>query len=110
MADYWGINLIHPKINDDKGISLVIINSNKGQELFENIKEKIIFVDTNLDEAIKYNSAMLKSACRSKNEIEFFNHLDDTDFDILVNKNIPKKSSINKIVSKIKNKIKKVFK
>lgn len=29
LADYWGIDKVHPKMNDNKGISLVLVNSIK---------------------------------------------------------------------------------
>ena len=31
LADFWGISKVKPEINDHKGTSLVIINSNKGK-------------------------------------------------------------------------------
>ena len=31
LADFWGIDNIDKSMNDDKGISLVVVNSNKGK-------------------------------------------------------------------------------
>ncbi len=39
IADFWGIESVAPEMNDGKGTSLVIIRTDKGQELFEEIKE-----------------------------------------------------------------------
>lgn len=38
VADFWGIEQIMPGFNDDTGISLVLVNSDKGAALLESIK------------------------------------------------------------------------
>ena len=35
IADYWGIQRIHPELDDDKGVNLVLINTQKGQTYFD---------------------------------------------------------------------------
>lgn len=92
LADYWGVNNIHSNFSDDKGTSLVIINSDKGEELFLSIRNSLFYEETLLDDALKYNSAMLKSVNVFKNKNKFFNELDDVSFDILVKKYKPKAS------------------
>ena len=40
IADFWGWEKTHPTINsDDKGLSLVLCNTNKGAQLFDSVKE-----------------------------------------------------------------------
>ena len=36
IADCWGIEKNRPDINDNKGVSLVIVNTKKGKQLYEN--------------------------------------------------------------------------
>jgi len=110
LADYWGIEKNHPEMNDNKGISLMIINSSKGYELFNCIKENLIYKDTNLKDAIKYNSAMINSVKQDKNRDNFFNHLEKLDFDILVKKYTYKPSLLKKMMQKGKCAIKKIYK
>lgn len=44
IADFWGWEKQNPEINmDNKGINLVLINTEKGINIFESIKEKIIY-------------------------------------------------------------------
>ena len=107
LADYWGIDNIHPNMNDDKGTSLVIINSDKGKELFELIKDNLKYIETNLDETIKYNPSMVKSVNHCKNEKLFFEQMDNIQFDTLVEICIPKKNCFKKIFSKIKKALRK---
>lgn len=105
LADYWGITKVHPEFNDDKGSSLVIVNSNKGRELFNNIKDDIKYIETDLNEALKYNSAMVKSASHCDNEDVFIENIDNISFDKLVAKYVPHSSFIKRLLSFIKHKI-----
>lgn len=62
FADFWGINSVAPEMNDEKGTSLIFIHSKKGKEIFEKIKENIIYKKVDFYEAIKNNQSMIKSA------------------------------------------------
>jgi coenzyme F420-reducing hydrogenase beta subunit len=39
LGDFWGIDDAIPGFNDDKGVSLVLVNTERGAELFEDITE-----------------------------------------------------------------------
>ena len=41
IADFWGIEKSLPEFDDNKGVSLVLVNSDKGREMFGNIKKDI---------------------------------------------------------------------
>lgn len=49
MGDFWGIEKHDKKFADNTGTSLVIINTEKGKEIFEQIKEAFIFKEEILD-------------------------------------------------------------
>ncbi len=46
IGDYWGIKESYPDMDDNLGTSLVILNTEKGKELFECIKDKIVYQRT----------------------------------------------------------------
>lgn len=111
LADYWGIDKIHPEMNDDKGISLVVVNLEKGIELFDSIKNNLNYKETNLDDAIRFNPSMIKSANKPKTREKFFRQLEeDEEFDVLVENNVPKKTILRRIFSKCKSIVKRVLK
>lgn len=110
LADYWGIKNIHPEIYADKGVSLVIVNSEKGKELFECIKDNLEYIETNLDMAIKYNPSYVEASKQDKKRNMFFKNLDKLKFDKLVKRYTYKKPLFNRIKSRLKNIIKKVIK
>lgn len=39
LADFWGIKRHHPELFDENGISFVLVNSSKGQNVFEHCKD-----------------------------------------------------------------------
>lgn len=61
LADFWGIQYIKPEINDNKGLSLVLIHSTKGASVFKNVRERLFFEPVDRNEAIKYNPSLLKA-------------------------------------------------
>lgn len=109
LADYWGINKIHKNMNDDKGVSLLVVNSKKGQELFDCINENIIYEKTNIDDAIKYNPSMIESPLKNKNRDTIMNEINELNFDKVVNKYIPKEKILKRIFVKFKRIIKKII-
>lgn len=110
LADFWGIENILPEMDDNKGTSLVIVNSEKGQELLNKIIEKMIYKRVDLDSALKYNPSMTNSVNKEKNREKFFENLDKIEFDKLVKKYTYKPNIIRRIIGKIKMTIKKVIK
>lgn len=106
LADFWGINNILPEMNDNKGVSLIIVNSLKGRNLLDSIKAEITIKETNYEEAIKYNPSYSVPATKNSNREKFFKDLDEMSFDKLVNKYIHKKSFIKKLLLKIKSRLK----
>ena len=61
LADFWGVQSVMPEMYNHKGTSLVFINSQKGNELFNRIKGSIKYQKTDIDKAIVDNSSMIKS-------------------------------------------------
>lgn len=53
IADYWGINKAAPGFNDNKGVSLVIVNSEKGMKIFRLIMEFLDFCETKIEDSMQ---------------------------------------------------------
>ena len=75
IADFWGIASEHSEMDDDKGTSLVLINTIKGTELFP--YELVRYRESSLDVASKYNPGLNHIAVPHLNRSEFFFHLND---------------------------------
>lgn len=56
IADFWGWEKTDPKINaDDKGLSLVLCNTEKGHTLFDIVKERMTVIPAELDKCMQPN-------------------------------------------------------
>ncbi len=86
LGDFWGIEHIRPEINDERGISALIINTEKGKEIFENIKNKIEFTKERIEDIIKFNSCLSVSTNYNNKREEFFKDLEETTFEELIEK------------------------
>ncbi len=104
LADFWGIKNVEPEMDDDKGTSLVIIQSKKGEELFKQIEEKIIAVEVDVDKAVFYNSAMIQSAKRNPKREKFLREA-KSDFLNVAQKYV-KPNGTRSLLGKAKRKIK----
>lgn len=104
LADFWGVEKYMPEINDDNGVSLIIINTEKGKELFNYIKNLCTYKKANIEYIIKNNSAYISSVSKDKNYEEFYNNLDTKNFDVLVDKYVSKSKKTN-IIKRIFKKI-----
>ena len=56
IADFWGWEKTDPNINkDDKGVSLVLVNTEKGHELFETVKGRMTVISARLEDCLQPN-------------------------------------------------------
>lgn len=106
IADFWGIEKILPEIDDDKGISLVILHTDKGENLFNILTYKMIYKEICLNNILKYNLAIIKSANYNEKRNKFFSELRKTNNSMF----LIKKYNKLKIKQKIKYKIKSIMK
>ena len=53
IADYWGIDKAAPGFNDDKGVSLVLINNERGMVCFNEAKESTLYQETRLEDSMQ---------------------------------------------------------
>lgn len=79
LADFWGIQVIDDSMFDDKGTSLVLINTEKGKNVFDEISDKCIFKKENFDDAVRYNPSIVKPVSKPESRKEFFEELNNTD-------------------------------
>ena len=67
---YWGIIRINPKMYDNKGTSLLLINTPKGKDIFYELDSK--FAETSYIQALRFNPAIENSCQITNNSVEFW--------------------------------------
>lgn len=103
LADFWGIKEVCPALYDNKGTSLVFINSKKGQELFEKIISDIKYQEVDINKAVKYNSSAYKSVNIPKKRKEYLKGVFSSNFNKFSKKytKVSKKEYLKFIARKI---------
>ena len=70
LGDFWGIESLMPKIDDNRGVSAVLANTEKGCKALNDLPMQIY--PLSYEELIKRNSALIRSVTGPKNRAEFF--------------------------------------
>lgn len=85
-ADFWGIDLCAPEMNDGKGTSLVIVRTEKGKDYFEGIKEQLCVKEVSYEAGVKCNPAEYRSAVKPVERNTFFGDMRTISFEALARK------------------------
>lgn len=109
IGDFWGIDKFDKTMDDNKGTSLLLLNSLKAERIFDKIKVNLKYKEVNIESAFKYNHK--KPSVPDINRDKFFRELDDTEFGILMDRYMRTdklKTKLGKYIPKpVKEKIKK---
>lgn len=101
IGDFWGIENIMPDFYNEKGVSVILIHSEKGNNIFERLKCNGICKDLTFSDAVKYNYNVLQSTKPHKDREKFWK-------DIQKGKSLHK--TVNKYVKKYPNILKFIYK
>ena len=84
IADYWGIEKAVPEFNDNQGVSLVLINNDRGAEMFSSVKEEIVWKETMLDQSLQ--PPLYSSFGKPRNREQFWKDFEERDFIEIIQK------------------------
>ena len=82
IGDFWGL----PGTEDNlfKGISVILVNTEKGRDYLKTVQDKLFLEKHTYEEASDGNGCLLKPASMGKHRQEFFDKVDNTEFETLV--------------------------
>ena len=117
IGDYWGIKI--NDFDDNKGVSLVLLNTELGKKVFEAIKNNIIYVKSNEKDCLQVN--LIRPTEEPYDRKKFWKYYYTKGYDYVLKKYTPLgekyiiKNKIKRNVSKLipirlKNKIKNILK
>lgn len=110
LADFWGIENVDSSMDQDKGTSLVMINSDKGKQLFDSVQSQIERKRFTIADAKAENPAMdssLKSI--GVDRTKFFIDLDKYPFEKVARRNFPLPTMLGKLKKKCKRAVKRIY-
>ena len=100
LGDYWGVENIHPDFDDDKGVSLVIVNTKKGNRIIDAILPKLEFAKTDLAYAISKNPCVRTSVRYNSKRNKMFKLINNKSIEESTVKAM-KITLVDKIINKI---------
>ncbi|MBE7029088.1 MAG: 4Fe-4S dicluster domain-containing protein [Ruminococcaceae bacterium] len=80
LGDFWGISKASDYKDDDKGLSLIVVNTQKGNNLLQSIKENVYLFETDNNSSLKFNSSAVKSSVAHPKRDEFLKDLTSDNF------------------------------
>ncbi|MHB8065852.1 MAG: Coenzyme F420 hydrogenase/dehydrogenase, beta subunit C-terminal domain, partial [Ruminiclostridium sp.] len=80
LADFWGIDKFYPQLDDDKGTSLLLVNTPKGAQLLQSCENDLAIHQCEISNAVKENLSLMGPATPNKLRLKFFNEMDKSDF------------------------------
>lgn len=78
LGDSWGLNIIHPEIDDNKGHNLIISHNEKGDKYINEFSPQ--WIKSTIQEIIKYNEHLIESARVQPNRKLFFSLIRNNSF------------------------------
>ncbi len=94
LADFWGIENVLPDFEDEKGVSAILVKSQKGKNIIEEISEEILLKECNYTDIIKYNPSIIKASKAHQKRNEFFDRVNSRNFTKLIHKYLPESKII----------------
>lgn len=83
LADYWGIQKIHPEFFDNNGVSLVLVNSERGRKAWEEISGNVKAIPSTIEKAAVQNINLVAPSKRPSCRDSIYDGIDG-DFDLYV--------------------------
>lgn len=71
IGDFWGIENINPSFDDNRGLSAVILNTDRGIAAFQSIRKEIDYFETTAENIAKRNFTVLKPKDANPKRDEF---------------------------------------
>lgn len=111
LADFWGVEKLYPELVNKNGVSLVTINTPKGNNIFVGISKDCEYTQVDIRAAIQCNTAAIQSAKKNKNREAFFSAMvhENQEIDALIEKHYKSYTMRKKCSVFIRKKIKNII-
>lgn len=97
LADFWGIDKIDNTLDNNKGTSMILLNSDKGEKLFNDIKDNISFKEIKNENIFNENICINESPEETEVRKKVFENIDKYTYKELSNRFFPEPKRLEKI-------------
>ena len=77
IGDYWGIEKEHPSFYSTKGVSCLLVNTDKGQKLWSMISSEFIFLESTFDKIANANHNLKHPTARPAVRDSIYKQIDE---------------------------------
>lgn len=84
IADFWGIEKYMPDFDDNKGVSLVLVNTEKGEQIFKDITKSLIIRESNIKDCMQ--RPLKEPSKPSQSRVEFWEDYKTHGYDYIIEK------------------------
>ena len=74
VADFWSIDSVAPELNDDSGMSILLIHTEEGMKILSEICDGLNIIEITEEQALKNNPSYYKSVSIPKTRESFFRY------------------------------------
>ena len=72
IADFWGVQNFYPEFDDDRGVGLILVNSDKGRKAYEQVNA--INLEATYEQALNQNPCIEYSVPMTKHVKTFWDN------------------------------------
>lgn len=102
IGDAWGIEKEKPKLNPHEGVSLILVNTEKGEAAAEQMKCAMMLEEVSTETMVSGNGRLKSPDRGHQKRCEFFQRFESEDFEKLIQEFIPRISLVRRAGHAIK--------
>ena len=87
LGDFWGVKLRETSDNMNLGVSMIMLHTKKGKNVFDTLKPFLYYEEHMLEETLPFNTCMLNSARQSDMRNKFWEDIHNNKFIKVMNNN-----------------------
>ena len=85
LADFWGANVYFPKMNTNKGVSLVLVNNRKGEIIWNEIADQLENHVSRIEDAAKFNGNLIQRTEKSIYRDDIYKQIENEGYSTIAN-------------------------
>lgn len=86
IADFWGVKKVNSELDDKKGTSLIIVNTEKGNILWKQVRKDAVYKEVKYQDAAAHNKSLVKAAQMNRAREKFFEDFNNKGFEYVQKK------------------------
>ncbi len=88
LGDFWGIERVLPDLDPTKGVSAIILNTDKGKDVFDSVKDRLFIKEVAYEDVLAGNLSLEKPVKKPAKSETFWKLYDQEGFDEALNQSL----------------------